>query len=125
MESQRTVPVITFVVLIMSLVLHHSAASFNHTCVPGDFFPEAPRRGICGRRLARTLDALCRHHANPSQTTTNGISQLLTVSTINYFNQLSYSYKMVKCCLCVWVLLAGTNGNRDLYFLHTQTYYEP
>jgi len=39
---------------------NHVMATSRHTCETRDFQPESPRRGICGSRLGRTVDALCR-----------------------------------------------------------------
>ena len=60
MESRSTVQVIALMMLIASLLFCRSTATFDHTCETRDFQPESPRRGICGSRLGRTVDALCR-----------------------------------------------------------------
>ena len=62
---------------ITSLLAHHDLSRhlrdpwksqffFHHTCETRDFLPESPRRGICGQRLPRTIDAVCRHYTKRS-----------------------------------------------------------
>jgi len=66
----------------------------RHTCETRDFFPESPRRGICGRRLRNTVDALCRHYNKRSLTSssvTSGNSTanaLPTETDVNYFEHI-------------------------------------
>ena len=82
MESRNSVKAVAFMMLIASVLICRSTATFDHTCETRDYFPESPRRGVCGRRLGRVIDAVCSHYGKRSLTSSPATSGNKTINVL-------------------------------------------